>query len=189
MRETSNYKLSQWDKTDRIQMEDFNSDNAKIDAALGTLAEQMGGKATPVDIAAAQMWVKIDGITLSKANTLMATVVPQLEQYRQLKLLYNESGSNTGYLYWNGAETNQITYAVDGEETAQSLGGILITLGKGNTLLLHPTSYTWSNSNDYTWETNSFTRLTTTGSIKVGLISTSGSFQAGSSLTIYGLKR
>ena len=29
MRETSNYKLSQWDKTDRIKMEDFNSDNQK----------------------------------------------------------------------------------------------------------------------------------------------------------------
>ena len=38
MRETSNYKLTQWDKTDRIEMEDFNSDNSKIDAALKTLA-------------------------------------------------------------------------------------------------------------------------------------------------------
>ena len=34
MRETSNYKLSQWDKTDRIQMEDFNDNFLKIDAAL-----------------------------------------------------------------------------------------------------------------------------------------------------------
>ncbi|MDD6604482.1 MAG: hypothetical protein PUE96_01000 [Oscillospiraceae bacterium] len=37
MRETSNYKLSQWDKTDRIKMEDFNGDNEKIDAALNGL--------------------------------------------------------------------------------------------------------------------------------------------------------
>lgn len=41
MRETSNYKLNQWDKTDRIQMEDFNSDNEKTDAALKTLAGQL----------------------------------------------------------------------------------------------------------------------------------------------------
>ena len=34
MRETSNYKLNQWDKTDRIMMEDFNSDNQKIDEAI-----------------------------------------------------------------------------------------------------------------------------------------------------------
>ena len=31
---TENYQLSQWERTDRVQMEDFNADNAKIDAAL-----------------------------------------------------------------------------------------------------------------------------------------------------------
>lgn len=41
MRETSNYKLSQWDKTDRIEMEDFNSDNEKTDAALQGLVQQI----------------------------------------------------------------------------------------------------------------------------------------------------
>lgn len=34
MTQTPNYKLIQWAKTDRIRMEDFNGDNAKIDAAL-----------------------------------------------------------------------------------------------------------------------------------------------------------
>ena len=34
MQKTVNYQLNQWVKSDRIQMEDFNSDNAKIDAAL-----------------------------------------------------------------------------------------------------------------------------------------------------------
>ena len=34
MNQTSNYQLNQWEKTDRVQMEDFNNDNAKIDAAL-----------------------------------------------------------------------------------------------------------------------------------------------------------
>ena len=34
MKQTENYQLNQWEKDDRIQMEDFNSDNAKIDAAL-----------------------------------------------------------------------------------------------------------------------------------------------------------
>ena len=32
MTQTNNCQLSQWAKTDRIQMEDFNSDNAKIEA-------------------------------------------------------------------------------------------------------------------------------------------------------------
>lgn len=34
MKQTENYHLNQWDLTDRIQMEDFNADNAKLDAAL-----------------------------------------------------------------------------------------------------------------------------------------------------------
>ena len=32
--QTPNYQLSQWERDDKIQMEDFNTDNAKIDAAL-----------------------------------------------------------------------------------------------------------------------------------------------------------
>ena len=42
---TPNYQLSQWERSDKIQMEDFNADNAKIDGALKTLATQVAGKA------------------------------------------------------------------------------------------------------------------------------------------------
>lgn len=35
---TPHYNLSQWERDDRILMEDFNEDNAKIDAALAELA-------------------------------------------------------------------------------------------------------------------------------------------------------
>ena len=34
MEQTSKYGLSQWDAEDRILREDFNADNAKIEAAL-----------------------------------------------------------------------------------------------------------------------------------------------------------
>ena len=37
--QTPNYKLNQWAKSDRIQMEDFNADNAKLDAALKSEAD------------------------------------------------------------------------------------------------------------------------------------------------------
>ena len=37
MKQTQNYQLNQWEKTDRIKMEDFNGDNEKIDAALNGL--------------------------------------------------------------------------------------------------------------------------------------------------------
>ena len=34
MNHTPNYNLSQWEKSDKVLMDDFNADNAKIDAAL-----------------------------------------------------------------------------------------------------------------------------------------------------------
>ena len=39
MKKTTNYQLNQWEKSDRIMMEDFNADNAKIDAALGKIGK------------------------------------------------------------------------------------------------------------------------------------------------------
>ena len=41
MNQTANYQLCQWDPTDRILMEDFNSDNSKIDAALKAQADTL----------------------------------------------------------------------------------------------------------------------------------------------------
>ena len=37
--QTTNYQLSQWVKSDKVQMEDFNADNAKIDGALKAQAD------------------------------------------------------------------------------------------------------------------------------------------------------
>ena len=39
MNHTTNYQLSQWAKSDRLMMDDFNADNAKIDAALKANAD------------------------------------------------------------------------------------------------------------------------------------------------------
>ena len=43
MTKTTNYQLSQWAKSDRIMMEDFNADNQKIDAALAAKCEAVCG--------------------------------------------------------------------------------------------------------------------------------------------------
>ena len=50
MNQTANYGLSQWEDTDRILMEDFNSDNSKIDTTLkenaDNIAASRGGERT-----------------------------------------------------------------------------------------------------------------------------------------------
>lgn len=60
MNQTPNFQLNLWDKTDRIMMEDFNADNAKIEAALeavsspshavGILSDYDGSKDVTVNL-------------------------------------------------------------------------------------------------------------------------------------------
>ena len=40
---TAGYQLSQWEKTDKVIMEDFNADNRKVDSALAGQAEAIAG--------------------------------------------------------------------------------------------------------------------------------------------------
>ena len=43
MQQTSHFQLSQWEGEDRILRENFNSDNAKVDAALADHAAALAG--------------------------------------------------------------------------------------------------------------------------------------------------
>lgn len=44
MKRTDSYQLNQWEKSDRILMEDFNGDNLKIDSALKGQAEGLAAE-------------------------------------------------------------------------------------------------------------------------------------------------
>lgn len=44
MNKTANFQLNQWEKTDRIMMEDFNRDNAAIDTALKSNADKVAAE-------------------------------------------------------------------------------------------------------------------------------------------------
>lgn len=41
MTKTTNYQLNQWDAADPIRREDFNADNAALDAAIAALSQQV----------------------------------------------------------------------------------------------------------------------------------------------------
>ena len=41
--QTANYALNQWVKSDQVRMEDFNADNAKLDAALKAAEQRSAG--------------------------------------------------------------------------------------------------------------------------------------------------
>ena len=51
--QTANYALSQWVKSDQVRMEDFNADNAKLDAALKTAEQRSAGLDAKINATAA----------------------------------------------------------------------------------------------------------------------------------------
>lgn len=51
MNRTANYDLCQWEKNDQILMEDFNADNAKIEAALADLESRKCNQSTLMAVA------------------------------------------------------------------------------------------------------------------------------------------
>lgn len=57
--QTPNYALNQWEAADQVRMEDFNADNAKLDAAIKAVDQ------------------RVDGLTSSKANVSALTTLEQ----------------------------------------------------------------------------------------------------------------
>ena len=69
MQKTTNYQLNQWVKSDRIQMEDFNSDNAKIDAALKSNADAVAAETAAREAADTELGKKA-GLQLISSGTV-----------------------------------------------------------------------------------------------------------------------
>jgi len=67
MKYTANTKLNQWEKTDRILMSDFNSDNQKLEAAMAKLA----GEDTSIRQSIAALQAQIDALTARTVPTLL----------------------------------------------------------------------------------------------------------------------
>ena len=67
---TTNYQLSQWVKSDQVRMEDFNADNAKIDAAIKAVEQKANslttGKADASAVTALSQTVSAHTSSLSK---------------------------------------------------------------------------------------------------------------------------
>ena len=67
MEQTEHYKLSQWEPSDRVQMEDFNADNAKLEAALSRKLEVVELLDASAGLDGAASWkVPMDGVKLGE---------------------------------------------------------------------------------------------------------------------------
>lgn len=118
MEQTETYQLSQWEKTDRILMSDFNADNAKLENALSALA----AKDTQLNaaIAAAKTELAAESTRLDGAK---------LEQATLLSTSYTASGSNYAITVPGSQMGSCSIVCVDITPSSSSNGGVVYPNG------------------------------------------------------------
>ena len=143
MKQTQNYHLSQWEKTDRIKMEDFNSDNQKIDSQLHAAMQQLAQAASQEGLAAEQAareagdsaeadartagdnalrnencWVKLKEVTVGAVNSVsISTADIDWNKYEQVELkihMASSYSSCTMYMRFNGNDGSIYRTGVQG---------------------------------------------------------------------------
>lgn len=191
MRETSNYKLSQWDKTDRIQMEDFNSDNSKIDAALAAekQARENADAAQLSTLRSENLWVKIGETELTAAANELSIPVENPGQYNRFLIQYSTSGPKKLYFSISGGSSVTLfsgSYVLD-----SYLGQAEMVRGYPSGIRIICEGGVYSNSSSTTPGANAYycTSLFT-GITSLGLRAGSGeTLAAGTHVVVYGLKK
>ena len=123
MTKTEHYNLNQWEKTDRVLMEDFNTDNAKIDAAIA-------------EAKAAIPYVKIKELTLSAAAATADLDVSDVDfsQYMKVELFVQCPQSLDGiYIRVNNLTENYTAISLSGTGAtgAKSIGYLAYFRGYG----------------------------------------------------------
>ena len=77
--QTTTYQLNQWEPTDAVQRVEFNQDNAKMDAALKSLADQVVQKAdqSTLNTLISAVNQKADASTVSSLSSLLNSEISQ----------------------------------------------------------------------------------------------------------------
>ena len=205
MTKTTNYQLNQWAKSDRLRMDDFNANNAKIEAALKSQTEALAAETAARE--AANSYVKLVDVSPEVGSTQMDIDVSgiNLDDYQKL-IIYPQfiCGSNSAEgmqingissqvycCYSSGSGTQKLKYAAEFAPDSSRVVEIdLISTSSGifvlNRILEISGSY------------NTSARTLPMANLTDGKVNTinfmreyanSGAHAAGSRVTIYGLKR
>ena len=100
MTKTANYQLNQWEKSDRIQMEDFNADNTKIDAALNNFSLLNKIREITTSAAASSIDVDISDISWNDWNFVLLRFDPNYGSsifYYSTEINYGKIANGSGY--------------------------------------------------------------------------------------------
>ena len=203
MKQTQNYQLSQWEKTDRIEMEDFNEDNRKIDAALAAekQARENADAAQLSTLRGENLWVKLKEVKLSSSVSSYSLTLPSAAGYQRLQVHFNFNGTgditvlfNDGaevYLTSTGTKVSAITVkpqnhtCADGELVLRGCGSTRVLSCYQNAVSMDPsTGYASGASGFYTVKS-----LTLDGLTKLKFVSDTGAINKGATFSVYGMKQ
>ena len=202
MTKTTNYQLPEWEKTDRIQMKDFNDMTATLDAALKANADAIAAETTArvagdalvklVDLTLqeeTQKWdIDLSGIDLRSFSKLIIRPALACTDNVDYRLRFG-SGEGTIFRHYVNREFANYDYAADlgpaGREYAE------VELCPGDGCYYITTRKLTSTGETVTVCTTNASNFGETGPNSLSLYKTSSAqyFTAGSSVTLYGVKK
>ena len=111
MTKTTNYQLNQWAKSDRVMMDDFNADNATLDAALKANADAIAVETaariaddpypTICEVvtaqAKAQVSMDLSAVDLTEYSHIDLTIDPPAPVSSSYSVLVRPNGLTSGY--------------------------------------------------------------------------------------------
>ena len=206
MNRTQNYNLCQWEAADKVQRTDFNADNAKMDTALGGIADRVAALEAkqPVELrrvkltgAVKRITLSLSGIDVTKYDHLRLEFREMLPSAGSLGMLIN--GLTTGYQYKSAYSNTSRT------DNHVSLGSMGISMGsvdiyplnswvalRGEAVSAYPNSTKtppYNISASLSWSIHK--DVSYTGLTKLELMShnADGVFSAGAELVLYGMPK
>lgn len=202
---TEHYGLSQWAEDDLILRQDFNHDNAAIDAALhaqqtaATTAINALEESVPLvrlasqtlTAAAASISISLSGITLSNFQELQLIFSPLLcTSYTKVKVRFNGDGGNN---YLNYSSSSTLDHIRLNGNAFDRLTGKLTLWNGGSYVMGDHDGATYSDSGKTLYGLTELTFLWKGGGLNtltsIQLIPDAGSIGVGTRISLYGLKK
>ena len=202
MTKTTNYQLPKWEKTDRVQMKDFNDMTATLDAALKANADAIAAETTArvagdalvklVDLTLqeeTQKWdIDLSGIDLRSFSKLIIRPALACTDNVDYRLRFG-SGDGTIFRHYVNREFANYDYAAGLGPTGREYAEVELCPGDGCYYIT--TRKLTSTGETVTVCTTNASNFGETGPNSLSLYKTSSAqyFTAGSSVTLYGVKK
>lgn len=112
MNQTPHLQLNQWEKSDRIMMEDFNADNAKLDEALDRRAEYIVLRDVVTTEDSTRIEIDLSGIDLRAYRELYLRMenIDTCTNTKGVLLFLNEDEEEFLAVYYNGPNISSEPY-------------------------------------------------------------------------------